>query len=89
MDDDGTLLHICGIWHAGIMFFLYVVAGGRSGRGSAACASMFPSVAELEGGSVVFCVIYWVLERLKLVARGVRCTRVISYPRTGFWDASH
>lgn len=47
--------------------------------------------AELERGSVVFLVSYWVSERLKLVARGFSSSssRVISYPRTGFRDASH
>lgn len=70
--------------------FSHVVASGRSGRGSVACASMVSSGAELEGGSVVLLVSYRVSERLKLVARGFSSScRVISYPRTGFRDASH
>lgn len=54
MEDDGTPPEICGIRHAGIMFYPHVVTGGRSGKVSAACASMSPSGAELEEGSVVF-----------------------------------
>ncbi len=58
-------------------------------KGSGECASKPPSVAEFEGGSVVLLVVYCGLEWLKLGGR-VECTnRVISYLRTGFWDASH